>query len=77
MANAAAGPLCHSDDVEIVADLPATLLRKCQKCATAFTIAHAVRTSLPGSGQREISDQSPLSRFRKKIRPPVATIAFA
>jgi hypothetical protein len=31
-------PLCHSDDVEIVADIPVILLCKCRTCATAFTI---------------------------------------
>jgi hypothetical protein len=31
-------PLCRSDDVEIVANIPAILLCKCRKYATAFTI---------------------------------------
>ena len=36
-------PLCQSKDIEIVADIPAIVLCKCRKGATAFTIAWACR----------------------------------
>jgi len=31
-------PLCRSEDVEILTNIPAILLCKCRTCATAFTI---------------------------------------
>lgn len=40
-APAIACPLCRTDDVEIVADIPAMLLCRCRKCGTAFTITPA------------------------------------
>ena len=36
-------PLCRSDDVEDVANIPAIVLCKCRTCATAFTIAAPVQ----------------------------------
>ena len=35
-------PLCRSEDVEIVTDIPAILLCKCRTCATAFTITSTI-----------------------------------
>jgi transposase-like protein len=31
-------PLCRSKDIEMLANIPAIVLFKCRKCATAFTI---------------------------------------
>jgi hypothetical protein len=31
-------PLCRSDDIEILANIPAMVLCRCRNCRTAFTI---------------------------------------
>ena len=35
-------PLCRSDDVDIVANIPWIILCKCRQCLTAFTIMPTV-----------------------------------
>jgi hypothetical protein len=40
-------PLCKTEDVEVIANIPVILLCKCRKCLTAFTVTPNPVVSLP------------------------------